>query len=49
MLEIKGVENLRFLIVRCVSLGQKNPFIKPEIIADDIIKEWKKQVIRRIK
>ena len=49
MLQIRGLENLKKFIAQCVRLGQANPFENPEIIAESIIKEWKKRIIRRVK
>lgn len=49
MLEIRGLENLKNFIAQCVRLGQANPFENPEMIAESIIKEWKRKIIRRVK
>lgn len=49
MLQIRGLENLKAFITRCIVLGQNNPYENPEIIAENIIKEWKKRIIRRVK
>ena len=49
MLQIRGLDNLKAFIIRCIVLGQNNPFENPEIIAESIIREWKKRIIRRVK
>lgn len=49
MFFIEGVDNLKYIILECVKIGQENPKINPEVIAENLIKELKKKVIKRIK
>lgn len=49
MLQISGLENLKKIMVHCIMLGQARPYENPETIAESIIKEWKRKIIRRIK
>lgn len=49
MLQIRGLDNLKAFIIQCIKLGQANPFENPEIIAESIIQELKRKIIRRVK
>lgn len=49
MLSVNGLDNLKFILIEAIKLGQEMPSGDPEVIAGKIIKFWKRKLIRRIK
>lgn len=49
MFYVEGLENLKYIVLQCIKLGQENPRTNPDIIAESLIKELKKKIIKRIK
>lgn len=49
MLSIIGLDNLKYILVEMIKLGQEMPYEDPELMAEKIIKIWKRKIIKRIK
>ena len=49
MLQIREICRLKAFMIQCIKLGQANPFENPEFIAETIIHDLKRKIIRRVK